>query len=178
MIDDLSRMLADMANRLTEVERKLEQSSRDGKAIEIDHDEGLAKVEIGSSNEPSSTHWVPWMEQSGDHESYDPPTVGEPVTVRAPNGEMSLARIERGAPSNRANRPHREAGERLNKMDQTSILQTSSKIVLSAGGASLTISDAGFDFVEGYIKHNGTTIDDTHIHSGVVEGLANTKEPV
>ncbi|MEM9734189.1 MAG: phage baseplate assembly protein V [Pseudomonadota bacterium] len=176
-MDDLPSMLAAMATRITDLERRLEQSSRDGRVTEVDHEEGLAKVEIGSDKETSITHWVPWTERAGDHESYDPPTVGEAVKVNAPNGEMALATLERGALSNRENRPHRKAGERVDKMGDTTITQTQSGIYFANGGVTMTLSADGLDVSGGHIKHNGTVIDDTHVHTGVVPGGGLSDKP-
>ncbi|MEL6784660.1 MAG: hypothetical protein AAFO61_09555 [Pseudomonadota bacterium] len=177
-MDDLASMLAAMSTRITELERRLEQSSRDGRVTAVDYEKGLAKAEIGSDKETSVTHWVPWTERSGDHESYDHPTVGEAVKVNAPNGEMALATLERGALSNRESRPHRKPGERMDKMGDTTITQTQNAIIFTASGVAMTLSADGLDVIGGHIKHNGTTIDDTHVHTGVVPGGGLSDVPV
>ena len=46
------------------------------------------------------------------------------------------------------------------------------------GSVSLTISPSGFAFSGGEITHNGTPIDDTHVHSGITPGGSNTGKPV
>ncbi len=136
-MDDLGQIIAGLFSRIEELERRVEQSSRDGRVLEVDAEKGLAKVELGSDDEPSSTHWIPWMEQSGDHESWDAPTVGEPVTVNAPAGEMAMARIVRGAPSDREKRPHNKLGETVNKVGNTRMVQTGDAFELEAAKVDL-----------------------------------------
>jgi len=48
---------------------------------------------------------------------------------------------------------------------------------LAVGGVSVEISPGGVAVTGGSITHNGTTIDDTHTHGGIVPGGASTDVP-
>lgn len=53
-----------------------------------------------------------------------------------------------------------------------------SKMTLKVGGVSLEVSGGGVTITGGTITHNGKNIGDTHAHSGVTAGIANTGVPV
>lgn len=48
----------------------------------------------------------------------------------------------------------------------------------SVGGTTFALTAAGLEITGGDVKHNGTSIGDTHKHSGVVPGGANTGDPI
>ncbi len=48
---------------------------------------------------------------------------------------------------------------------------------LAVGGVSVEISPGGVAITGGSVTHNGTTIDDTHTHGGIVPGGASTAVP-
>lgn len=50
-------------------------------------------------------------------------------------------------------------------------------ITVKAGACTFTFSDAGLEITGGTIKHNGKDIGDTHTHTGVEPGPANTGPP-
>jgi phage baseplate assembly protein gpV len=43
-------------------------------------------------------------------------------------------------------------------------------MVITVGGVALTISGSGVAVTGGTITHDGTVIDKTHLHTGVVHG--------
>lgn len=57
------------------------------------------------------------------------------------------------------------------------LVEATGSIVLKVGGCTLTISGAGFAFAGGTVTHNGKNIGDTHEHTGVVPGAAQSGPP-
>lgn len=51
-------------------------------------------------------------------------------------------------------------------------------ITMSLGGVTFKMSSDGLEITGGTIKHNGKDIGDTHVHTGVQPGPANTGPPV
>jgi len=45
------------------------------------------------------------------------------------------------------------------------------------GGVNVTINGAGLSITGGDVTHNGVSIGDTHVHTGVIPGGSNTGEP-
>ena len=52
-----------------------------------------------------------------------------------------------------------------------------SSLALKVGGVTVTVTAAGFAVDGGQVTHNGTDIGDTHTHSGVMAGPADTGTP-
>ena len=50
-------------------------------------------------------------------------------------------------------------------------------ITMTVGGCTFKMSSAGLEITGGTIKHNGKDIGDTHTHTGVMPGPANTGPP-
>lgn len=63
------------------------------------------------------------------------------------------------------------------RIEDTTLTMTADEIVSQVGGTRLTQTDAGWEFEGGTIKHNGKSIDDSHIHGGITIGPDNTDVP-
>lgn len=64
------------------------------------------------------------------------------------------------------------------RVNGTSIAVTDGQIVLSTGGASLTISSDGFAFDGGDFTHGGKNVGKDHVHSQVKVGTDQSGQPV
>lgn len=56
-------------------------------------------------------------------------------------------------------------------------VKAASSIAMNVGGVSAVLSAEGLAITGGKVTHNGKNIGDTHIHGGVVPGLAKTEPP-
>jgi phage baseplate assembly protein V len=56
------------------------------------------------------------------------------------------------------------------KVSDTTITVTDGKIALAVGGTKLEITSSGAVFTGGTVKHDGKSIDKTHMHTGVTAG--------
>lgn len=78
---------------LIELSRRLENLIRIGTIHSIDHAAVRVRVQIGNIE----TQWLPWLEhRAGQTTTWDPPTVGEQVTVLSPSGELAGGIVLRG----------------------------------------------------------------------------------
>lgn len=69
---------------LVELSRRLENLIRIGTIAEVDHPNALCRVRTGGL----LTDWLPFVPaRAGNTRTWDPPTVGEQVTVLSPSGE-------------------------------------------------------------------------------------------
>jgi phage baseplate assembly protein V len=72
---------------LSEISRRLNNIVRFGTVAEIDHKSAKVRVKIGNI----TTTWIPWITTAGTVKLWNPPVVGEQVTVISQGGDLSLA---------------------------------------------------------------------------------------
>ena len=63
-------------------------------------------------------------------------------------------------------------------MDGSKITVSPDAVTITVGGVTVTVSGDGLEVTGGDITHNGTSVGDAHVHSGVVSGASNTGNPV
>jgi phage baseplate assembly protein V len=71
----------------SEFARRLNNIVRFGTVAEIDHEKARIRVKIGKI----TTTWIPWTTTAGAVKIWNPPVVGEQVTVVSQGGDLSLA---------------------------------------------------------------------------------------
>jgi hypothetical protein len=124
--DDIADQVADLYDRIADLERRLQNQTRTGKVSEVDPAKGLARVELGKdpkSGEPILSPWVPWKETAmGAIRTHFPPSVGEQVKLVSENGDFTDAVIDTSLPSNSVKRPHDKTGEGMIKIGGTTLL--------------------------------------------------------
>lgn len=74
---------------------------------------------------------------------------------------------------------HDDQGQVVHLTRDGMVLETPAgkSIALKCGSVGFTMTDAGVDFTGGYVRHNGVSIDDGHVHGGVTPGASDTSEP-
>lgn len=78
---------------LIELSRRLENLIRIGTIYSIDYAAVRVRVQTGNL----VTQWLPWLEhRAGQTTTWDPPTVGEQVTILSPSGEPAGGIVLRG----------------------------------------------------------------------------------
>ena len=105
----LSRIITDMARAISELHRRQSNMIRAGRVVEVDAAAGTVRIDVGSDGEPLVTPPIRWPERTGARRSWNPPTVGEDMTVFSPTGEIGTGSIAAyggftdatGAPSDR-----------------------------------------------------------------------------
>jgi len=129
---DIGDILADIRNELVDIKRRVEVSHRDGKVVELDPEKGLIKVDLGTDKSPMVTEWIPWVERAGAQKTWNPPTVGEAISVVAPGGEMALARGVPGGFSAAFQQPSQEGGAYVSNVGSSTLTQRDGQTIVAA----------------------------------------------
>lgn len=171
---DLAGQVTDLYGRIAEIERRNRNRKRTGKITALDLSKGLARVEFqNEAGKPYIGPWMPWKEvAAGGIKSHIPPTVGEQVDVVSENGDMTDGIIDMSTPSNDNPRPH-DGPEAV-------ITYGGSRLVIGDGVVTITADveiNGALRIVGDAVTHNGTNISDTHVHGGVMTGIADTNTP-
>jgi phage baseplate assembly protein V len=143
-----------------DMERRLANMIRYGKIIEIDHDTKKVRIKSGEIE----TDWIRWSagRSNSRKRQWDPPTIGEQVTMLAPTGDLRQAHVIPGmyqsdydAPSASPNKDHATysdgavieydvADHRLtaNLQSDTSIIADRTSIKATRGNGSVEVANA------------------------------------
>lgn len=98
---DIERILSELLDgqtelvmRVAEYERRMDNTLRHGKVTDVDPEKHLARIEIGERDGTVlKSAWLPYGQIAGDYKQHRPPTVGQQMTMFAPNGEIRQAVI-------------------------------------------------------------------------------------
>ncbi len=123
----VARRFAELEAAIEDLNRRLANVVREGRVTGVDYAGAVATVDMDGL--PSTQ--MPWMQRAGDVKDWDPPTVGERVTVVSPTGDPARGLIFPGGWSNANPAPHDRGGERF--------VRAANKIVLTVGTSELVI---------------------------------------
>jgi len=169
-------LLEEMAFRLTELERRVNNTVREGRAVEIDPAKGVrVAIAEGSDGNPVLSPWIKPMEQAGTLVSWSPPKIGQWFKLISPNGEIGPNSI--AIPHSYANgieQPSTNPDEPMFKVGNSEVRLSGSAVTIK--GSKLVIA-ADVEITGGIIA-NGKNIGSDHAHVGVLPGGGNTGEPV
>jgi phage baseplate assembly protein gpV len=149
---------------------------RVGRVVSVDPGTARAKVSFGGETESAD---LPFMAmRAGAARIWAPPSVGEQVWVLAESGETAQGVILGAAFQNDIPAPS-GAGEAVEvHLGTSSLVIAPDSISLTVGGVSVVVSGSGLAVTGGSVTHNGTSIGDTHSHSGIEPGPGTTGAPV
>lgn len=173
------RALAELAARVAELERRLAGGQRSGFVHEVDPAAGTVRLKLGDGPDgPFLSPPIPYAQTMGALKAHIPPVVGQSMTMLAPGGDWRQA-VAIGLSASDSNPSPSGAGDQnVITFGSVTITLTSDGLLIEAGGTTVTISGDGLAVDGGEVTHNGTDIGDTHKHSGVTAGPANTGVPV
>lgn len=86
---DLPGIIADLRREIAELSRRQANLMRVGKVVEVDPSRGLVRLDVGDEGAPLLTPMVPWPERAGTRRTWNPPSVGEVMTLLSPSGDVS-----------------------------------------------------------------------------------------
>ena len=89
----LAERLAALEARHSELERRLENTHRKGKVLEVNEKKGVARLEVGvdADGTPQKGPWVKFSQQMGKVKIHAPVTVGQTMMQIAPGGDFEQA---------------------------------------------------------------------------------------
>ncbi len=141
----------DLYQRLSDVERRLNNFIIPGKITEIDAENALVKVEYAKDNdgEPVITNWLQWAARNGDFAEWMPPSVGESVRMHSPSGELGQhSLVTPGSWSDANPAPH-------NKASEYKLVQNGGKLIRTVDkDGNKTEESKSVTMVSGRIDHN------------------------
>ena len=83
-------MIRDLAYRVEQLERQLNNILRIGNVVDVDYDKALCRVEIGNIK----TAWLKWFtDRASNDRNWWAPEIGEQVMVLSPSGEMTQGAV-------------------------------------------------------------------------------------
>lgn len=156
LIDDL----ADAVSRITDVERRMDGMVRHGKVTDIDPQKHLARIEIGERDgTPLKSAWLPYAQLAGAYKAHRPPSVGQQMTMFAPNGEVRQGLLMPMTWSDQNQSPSDKGDEHVTTFGQLKIVEKSASYVISVGDVEieLTASDVNIS-APGKIRTVGKTL--------------------
>lgn len=103
----MSGMLDEIVQRIEELERRLANTVRLGRVIEVDAGRGLVRLQVNELE----TDWLPWTTQAGEINVFVPPSVGQQMMLVSPSGEPGQGWAVPAGFSNQFAQPHDQAGE-------------------------------------------------------------------
>jgi len=176
--------VARLERRISELEARLENSVRKGKIAEVDHEKGLARIEVGvdSDGKPQLGPWLRTSQIAGALKIHTPATVGQTFMQVAPGGDFEQGLLiplgwSDGNPSpGKTADPVMTIGALTATTDGDTLKISVPKIVLECGGSTFTLSGEGLDLeailkvVGALMTHNDQNVGSDHVHGGVVRG--------
>ena len=173
------KIIAELAGRIAELERRVSSGVRHGTVAEVDPAAGTVRLKIGTDADGGDflSPPIPYAQTMGALKAHIPPSVGQNMTMMAPGGDWRQA-LAIGLSASDANPSPSGAGDQnVITFGSATITLAGDGLTISVGGVSVSISGGGLAVTGGAVTHNGTNIGDDHTHSGIVPGPANTGPP-
>lgn len=172
-----------------------------GTVTDVDAAKQMVRLRVGGSDaEPFKSPWVPYSQVAGALKVHTPPSVGQQMTLLSPAGDWAQGYAvpltfsdENASPSSQGNehvltfgsvRATVRGQQVLIEIGGAKLDMTGSKITLSVGGAQIEMTGDGikataqsFEHEGDVLSHNGHSVGDDHVHTGVTPGGSTTGPP-
>lgn len=173
------KTIAQMGADIADLRRRMDTMFRHGPVKEVDTETQRARIAMGKGvdGQEQLSPWIPYAQQAGALKIHTAPSVGQNMTMLAPNGDPEQALLmpftwNQGNPS-----PSSSAAENVLTFGDVKLVVTESSVVVTIGGFSVTLTAGGLDALGGLIKHDEKNIGSTHTHGGVRSGAESTSVP-
>lgn len=192
-MDDLIQVLLSLVQDVSELKRRTAASNWRGKVKEVDPEKGTARIILGQDEDGNDvlSPPLPYAQTAGALKIHTPPSVGQQMEVSTSGGDMEQGTLrplhwsnENTSPSTKGDEHVATLGQFRVEIRSGEIVITVPKVKLVAGGSTFELTDSGLTLVAKAVavtgdtmKHNGKSIDATHIHGGVIPGAGNTDVP-
>lgn len=131
----MSAEFEDLLRRIPEIERRVRNMMRYVTVAEVDAAKGLVKLKDDGEDPDQTleTDWVPWMEQAGQTKTWTPPSVGQPMMLFSPSGNIADAIALAGRFSNQNAQPSQKGDENMVTIGGTTITTSGDKVHIKTG---------------------------------------------
>lgn len=184
--------VADLRAEVEALRTLVSNMIRVGPVEQIDAEKGYRlKLGQGADGEPYLSPWLPHPETG---KTSVPLKKGQIVGFLSPTGDPQQGFMTRGGYSDEHQSPNTDMQANVFEDAGVRVVIVSGKLIVTIGGATLTISaeglriqvgdvdhligSGGVTTTGGLIKHDEKNIGSDHVHSGVAKGGANTNGPV
>lgn len=168
-IANLEEELTRLLMRLAELERKQDNTIRHGKVTDVDAKKHLARIEIGERDgTPLKSAWVPYGQFAGAYKAHRPPTVGQQMTMFAPNGEARQAVLLPMTWSDQNKSPSDQPDEHVTTFGKLKIVEKADSYTISiddkatlsltTSAATLKFGSAEVEIVDGKVNVTAPTV--------------------
>lgn len=175
---DIARIIARMQSQIAELQRRQNNTIRSGRVVAVDAANQRVKVDVGDTENPMHSPWVRWPERAGARKTWNPPSVGELMTVLSPSGELDAKSLAvHGGYTGDNPAPSADPDATVFTLGPLTVTILGAGVTLSIGSVVVEITSAGLAITGGTVTHNGNNIGDTHVHGGIAIGPSETKVP-
>lgn len=165
---------------------------RTGTISAVDYSAAAPRVRVKTGE--LETNWIPWLEyRAGTTKTWNPLTVGEQVIVFSPNGSLDEGFVLGAINSNNNPAPSSNRNHHMTRYpDGATFVYNHNTSTLSISGVSSINLNIGSSInincptimlngsliqTGGVVESNGVVLD-SHVHTSVAPGPANTGGPV
>lgn len=198
-------VLARMARRIAQLERRLENTVRHGVVREVDTERQRMRLAVGvdAGGAEQLSPWIPYGQHAGDYKHHAPPTEGMSFTMFAPGGDWRQAVAIPLTWSDANPSPSKKGDEHVETFGDLSITRRKDEMILAVGATKVHFRPGGTDALtvevgstrihltqDGIsadaetfvhrgerVEHDGRNIGKQHRHSDVMVGTEKTGEP-
>lgn len=128
--DTIAKLILGLERRIEQLDRRLNNTLREARVVEIDADKHLLKVEAHGLK----SGWSPWAERAGTITTWTPPAVGERVLFVSPTGEPGQGIVLAGGYSDDFEAPSKSKDESVLTVGDLTVTYNKEKAVISLKG--------------------------------------------
>jgi hypothetical protein len=148
---DIVDILLDLDHAVTRLAHRFENADRHAVVHTVDPARQRARVRLGGTDDkPFLSPWVPYSQVAGAFKFHSPPSVGQQVTFRCPDGDFRQGYITpltwsdaNRSPSNKGDEHVAEFGEYRSEIRKDEFVQKVPKHRLESGSTFITFENGG-----------------------------------
>ncbi len=166
----LERIIAELHRQVVELQRRQANVVRHGRVVEVDAARGLVRVDVGHEGAQLVTPFIPWPERAGDRRSWNPPSVGEVMTVISPGGEITeRSQALYGGYTDAAPPPSSDGADAVFAVGDVTITVRGGEVLVAAPSVTVTAQEIKLGGEGG--KRVARVGDRVHVQSGSSTGM-------
>jgi phage baseplate assembly protein gpV len=168
-----------LAADVEDLRRRMAGLIRYGVVISVDPAAGKVRLKIGAATEGGDalTASLPYMQTAGAVRGHNPPSVGQQMMILSPSGDMRQGVALPLTWSDAIASPGNSLDDHILTFGSVRVSMKVDRLKFTVGGVSLEVTGDGVAITGGSVTHDGTTIDKTHTHSGIMSGPERTGNP-
>lgn len=182
----LEDILATLARRIAEAERRLDGTVKQGRVAEVDPKAGTVRLRLNEegADEAFLSPPVPYAQIAGAMKLHSPPSVGQQMTIISGAGDFRQGLAipmtwsdKNAAPSDKGDEHVLTFGSVKIEMRGEEIIVSVPKLKFDCDGVTVEITGSGVTINGGRVEHDGKNIGSTHTHGGIERGSSDTNPP-